>query len=291
MSRLEQMQAFVLAVKKSSIVGAAEELGVSGAAVSKQISRLEKELGVQLLIRTTRSLKMTELGSAYRDQCLRVLEEASIAEALAKQMNMVPQGGLHVVSGRYFSKAFILPYLSEFLSLYPQIEFNLELAERIPNMESEGIDLLIGMSISAPDNAIQRKIGQTRYCFCCSPAYLKLFGKPKKPQDLLKHHYISHSMRNPNNELTFKDGSRIKLQPYMLLNDAETMMRVAIDGLGIIKLHYYVVKEAIEKGELVEILGNQVENNIPLYVAYLSRRYVPNKVRSFIDFFTKRIVW
>lgn len=286
MGRLEQIQAFVLVCEKESISAAANELNVSGAAVSKQLSRLEAELGIQLLNRTTRSVKLTEIGISYKDQCLRILEEAAIADSWAMQVTAAPQGKLHVVTGRYFSRTFILPRLTDFLSQYPLIEFNLELAERIPNMEEENIDLLFGVSFSAPDNAVQKCIGTTRYCYCASKKYLKTYGTPKKPSDLLQHRYITHSKRNPNDTLTFSAGEKITLKPYLLVNDAETMIRIAKEGLGIIKLHHYVVKEALDRGELIEILPGFVEKEIPLYVAYLQKKYLPSKVRCFIDFFT-----
>jgi DNA-binding transcriptional LysR family regulator len=162
-----------------------------------------------------------------------------------EQMKTTPQGTLKVVSGSYFASSHIVPYLREFLTLFPNIYINLELAERMPNFDEEVIDVLIGMSIPATGNVIQRKITTTRCCFCASLDYLKKFGTLEIPTDLLKHQHIIHSMRNPSNLLKFPNKEEIKLEPYLCVNDSKTMVKLAEEGLGIIKSHYSLVKELL----------------------------------------------
>ncbi|MFI5342914.1 MAG: LysR family transcriptional regulator [Chlamydiales bacterium] len=284
MTDLSRMRVLVLVEKLKSLTAAARALNISSAAVSKQLTRLEEELGLQLLIRSTRHVELTEVGLNYCGQCQRVLEEVDQAEALVSQLKVVPQGSLRVVSARQFGDLYIVPHLKEFLLKYPNIQLHLELAERIPDLVNESIDLMIGMSISASGDAIQKRIGSTRYVYCASPAYLQKFGLPQEPQDLLHHHYITHSMRKPDNELIFKNHEIISLIPYLFVNDSETMLKLALDDLGIIKVHYYMVQELLQKGKLIELLSSYIERSIPLYVAYPKRRFIPSKVRCFIDF-------
>jgi DNA-binding transcriptional LysR family regulator len=288
MPDLSQIKTFVLTSKLGSLAAAARALGISPAAVSKQLTRLEEELGLQLLLRSTRRLELTEVGINYCFQCRRILEEMEAASALISQIKVVPNGVLKVVSGRHFAASYIVPHMKEFLLRYPEIELNLELAERIPDLNAEAIDVLIGMSISATGDAIQKRIMTTSYSFCASPTYLKQFGFPEKPDDLKNHRYIAHSMRKPDNELLFRNNEVVTITPYIRVNDAQTMLNFALDGLGIVMLHHYVVKEHLAKGALQEFLTAYNHSDIPIYVAYPQRRFIASKIRCFIDFITEK---
>ena len=221
MPDLSQMKTFILISELGSLAAAARKLGISPAAVSKQLTRLEEELGLQLLLRSTRRIELTEVGISYCLQCRRILEEMEAASALISQIKVVPNGALKVVSGRHFAASYIVPHMKEFLMKYPKIELNLELAERVPDIDMEAIDVLIGMSISATGEAIQKRIAATSYSLCASPGYLEQFGRPEKPDDLKNHRYIAHSMRKPDNELLFHDKEVVTLTPYIRVNDAQ----------------------------------------------------------------------
>lgn len=289
MPEISQIESFVLTSELGSLAAVARKLGISPAAISKQLSRLEEELGIQLLVRSTRRIELTEVGINYCLQCRRILEEVEGASALVAQVKTVPYGILKVVSGRHFATSYIVPHVKEFLLKYPKIELNLELAERVPDLNLEAIDVLIGMSISAAGDAIQKRIGTTSYCFCASLDYLKQFGVPEKPNDLKNHRYITHSMRKPDNELVFRDKEIVNVTPYLWVNDAQTMLEFALEGLGIVKLHRYVVKEYLERGLLQEVLTSYSDSEIPIYVAYPQRRYISSKTRCFIDFIVEKM--
>ena len=290
MPDLSQMKTFVLTSELGSLAAAARILGISPAAVSKQLTRLEKELGLQLILRSTRRLELTEVGINYCLQCRRILEEVEAASALISQIKIIPNGILKVVSGRHFATSYIVPYMKEFLLRYPKIELNLELAERVPDLNVEAIDVLIGMSISPTGDAIQKRIATTSYSLCASPGYLEQFGIPEKPDDLKNHRYIAHSMRKPDNELQFHDKEVVTITPYIRVNDAQTMLNFALDGLGIVKLHHYVVKKNLEQGALQELLTSYKNSDVPIYVAYPQRRFIASKVRCFIDFITEKMI-
>jgi DNA-binding transcriptional LysR family regulator len=289
MPDLSQIETFVLTADLGSLAAAARKLGISSAAVSKQLTRLEEELGLQLLMRSTRRLELTEVGINYCHQCRRILDEVEAASALISQVKVLPSGVLRVVSGRHFANAYIVPHMKEFLLKYPKIELNLELAERVPDLNLESIDVLIGMSISASGDDIQKRIATTAYTFCASLDYLEQFGIPKKPGDLKKHRYITHSMRKPDNELIFRGNERITLSPYIRVNDTQAMLNFALEGLGIVMLHHYVVKEHIERGALQELLTSYISMEVPIYVAYPQRRFISSKVRCFIDFVLEKM--
>lgn len=288
MPDLGQMETLVLTSELGSLAAVAKKLGITPAAISKQLTRLEEELGLQLLLRSTRRIELTEVGMDYCLQCRRILEEVETASALVSQVKTIPHGILKVVSGRHFAASYVVPHLKEFLSKYPKIELKLELAERIPDLNAEGVDVLIGMSLSASGDVIQKRIATTSYVLSASPAYLKTAGIPKTPADLKQHKYITHSMRKPDNELLLRD-QRVLVYPSIHVNDTQTMLHLALDGLGIVQLHHYVVREHLERGTLQEVLTSYKNPELPIYVAYPERRYIASKVRCFIDFITARI--
>lgn len=289
MSQFDAIETFVLVVEENNFARAAKRLHISAAAVSKQITLLEKHLGVQLLKRTTRQLALTEMGGAYYEQCKRILSEIQHADALVSEFHKEPKGLLRVVCANYFAKRFIVPRLAEFMRRYPKVILELELAERMPDLARENIDLLFGVSLLADPELVQRKISSTHYVICASPAYLKKYGIPKKPNDLLQHHYITHTMRKPNNVLVFKDKQQIQLQPILRLNDAEAIKACALQGIGIVKLHEYMVREELATGKLQEVLEKYREPDQSIYLYYQPMRYLQPKIRCFIDFMLEAV--
>lgn len=283
MSKLGQIATFIKVAENSSFALTARSLKLSTAAVSKQISQLEDNLGVQLLYRSTRRVELTEIGKIYFAHCKRIINEVDEADALISQTHQEPFGELRVTAGRHFAERYIVPHLAEFMEHFRKIRISLELTERVPDLEKEGIDILIGMSIPGPADSIQRVIEKTRYVLCASPDYLKKYGTPKRPQDLIGHQYITHSMRRPDDVILFKNDS-IHVEPLLRLNDTKAMLQCALEGVGIIKLHEYVVREAIEQKKLVEILSSFAENELSIYLCYQARRYLQPKIRRFIDF-------
>ena len=282
------MRLIVLIADLDSLAAAARELKVTPAAVSKQLTKMEKELKVQLLLRSTRRVELTDIGREYCVQCQRVLEEASQADALILKIKAIPSGTLHVLSNPHFAASYIVPYIGKFLSEYPEMHLNLELGERIPNLSEEDIDVVIGMSISASGDIIQKKIATTSYVYCASSEYLKVFGIPEKPEDLKKHRYITHNMRRPDNIVKFDNEKTVAVQPFLGVNDAQTLLKLALAGLGIVKLHRYVVQDYIKSGDLLELFTDENKSEIPIYVAFQQRRFVPSKIRCFLDFFCPR---
>src|SRR5690606_7559301 len=123
-----------------------------------------------------------------------------------------------------------------------------------PDLRSEKIDILFGVSIEGPSELVRRRLVDTSYVLCASPAYLKKHGQPKSPQELIKHHYIAHSERKPFDIIRLNNGNELNLTPYLQLNDTMAMKECALDGLGIIYVHDYVVREEIHQKKLVPLL-------------------------------------
>ncbi len=288
MPSIERIQTFVKVIEAGSYVAVAQQMNLSKAAISKQISSLEQELGIKLIERTTRRLKMTEGGAIYYTECKRLLEIMEEMQELVSTMRKEPSGTLQLCCSRYFGEHLVVPHLGEFLEAYPKVRVHLHLEERVPDLIKENIDLLIGVSMPGPVEAVRRMISKTRYIYCASPVYLERFGTPKKLIDLVQHRYITHSMRKPDHILAF-GNEQITLDPYLRINDAWAMLTCALNGLGIVKLHDYMVKENLKTGQLVEILQPYSQEEYSIFIYYMQNRYLSPKIRHFIDFLLEKL--
>ena len=284
MGRLSQFETLISVAELGSMARAARKLGISPAAVSKQITKLEEELGVQLLIRSTRKLSFTDIGIAYLEQVQRIMEEVEASRSLVANLKAVPYGLLKVFSTPHFASKYITPHVSEFISLYPGIELQLEIGERIPHFEGEKIDIMIGNSMQANEDLIHRRILTTRYAICASPQYFSKYGTPQTPNDLPKHHCLTHSMRRPDHLFYLDRNQTISFHPFIKVNDAKTLIDLALQGIGIVQLHHYAVKELLSEGKLKEILQEDSRTDIPIYYVLPQRRFTPGKVQAFTDF-------
>lgn len=287
MSKFERIATFILVVEENGFAAAARKKGVTTAAVSRQIAALESELCVQLLNRTTRQTSLTDIGEEYYQQCKSALGALQEAENAISKSKAEATGTLHIMTNRYFAITYLLPGLSEFKELNPNILLHFQLAERFPNLEKEGIDILFGVSIEGSPELVRRRVASTRYILCASPNYLAKHGVPKNPTDLIKHEYITHSIRKPNNIVSFKDGKDIHVNPTLWLNDSYFIRECALRDMGIVNLHDYMVIDDIKSGKLIEILPDYQEPQKNVYLYYQQSRYLQPKIRAFIDFYTE----
>jgi DNA-binding transcriptional LysR family regulator len=286
MTKFDQIAAFIAVIEENGFAAAARKQQVSTAAISRQVARLESELKTQLIRRTTRQISLTEIGARYYQQAKKVMDDLLEAELAIADSQTTATGILTVTSNRYFAIQHLLPRLPEFMALNPHLKLNLELAERFPDLVQESIDLIFGVSIEGPQELVRKRVADTRYVFCAAPSYLEQYGMPRIPSDLSKHRYITHSMRKPDNVLVFKDNKEVQVNPILWLNDSRAICDCAIAGMGIAKLHDYIVAEAIHSGDLVEVLSGFQDTAQPVYLYYQQSRYLQPKIRKFIDFYT-----
>jgi DNA-binding transcriptional LysR family regulator len=285
MNKLEHIRAFITVVEENSFVGAANYLGVSTAAISRQVTALEKYLGAQLLRRTTRSVTLTETGIEYYQLCKSTLENLQEAEQSILNNQTEASGVLRVIATRSLAFSMIHPNLSTFLAQNPKLQIDLEIAERIPNLAEEGIDIIFGVSVDISQDLVRRRIMDSHYTLCASPNYLKKNGYPNTPSELQHHNYITHSNRKPIDILRFKDSKEMYIEPILKVNDTASMQTFALQGMGIVKLQEYEVKQALNNGSLIEILKEYRTPSFPIYLYYQQTKYLSGKIRRFIDFF------
>lgn len=283
MIKLKALKVFMLAVEEGSIVRAAKLLNFSKAAASKQLIELEKNLNIQLLQRTTRTLKLTDVGESYYESVKKIFMAIEDSQLVVEQTKDKLAGTLKIMSHRYFGEKYIVDNLKEFMNMHPSLKIDLELADRFPDLEKENIDILCGVAHEGSDNLVRRKISKMQHIYCASPDYLNAYGIPRTPDELKKHQYITHSFRSPDN-LIILNNKKIYINYCIRINDAQSMLKCALNGLGIIRIHNYIAEEALRKHQLIEVLAKYKEPEKPIYVFYRQQRFVQPKIRSFLDF-------
>jgi DNA-binding transcriptional LysR family regulator len=289
MSKFERISTFISVVDENGFAAAARKKSLSKAGISRQIAALEHELGVELLKRTTRKIALTEVGNEYYQQCKKILAQLQESETAIAGSQKEATGLLSIVSTPHFALIYIFPKLAEFMKLNPKLQIRFDLAERFPDLGKEEIDVLFGVSVDGPPELTRRRITSTRYILCASPDYLKKYGVPQVPADMLKHRYITHSIRRPDNVIPFKDDKKIYVNPYLWLNDSRVMRECAINHMGIIRVHDYMVMEALQKKQLIEILSEFQEPPQSVYLYFQQSRFLQSKIRKFIDFFVDNV--
>jgi DNA-binding transcriptional LysR family regulator len=289
MDKLKAMSTFKIIMEEGSFVGAARKLGVTKAAVSKQIIELESHFKAQLMHRTTRSIQFTDAGKLFYESVKKILQNITEAESIFFENKYEPEGILRITSHRNFGEKYIINHLKEFMDRYPKLKIDIELADRFPDLEKENIDILCGVAHEGPDHLVRKKIVDVQHVLCASPDYLSRFGIPKTPEELKFHRYITHSFRDPNDIILFNNGKEILLDHTLRLNDSQSMLKCALQGLGFIKILDYFVEQALKEGSLVEILKKYKEKKKGMYIFYQYQKFTPLKIRLFLDFIYEKV--
>lgn len=290
MDRLTAMEMFVRVVSAKSFSAAARQLGVSKSVVSKAVAELEDRLRAQLLNRTTRQMSLTEVGQAYYERCISILEQVSETEQLVTSGSRCPRGLLRVSAPMTFSVLNLGWPLSDFMEQYPELSLELTLNDRVVDIVEEGFDLAIRISRRLKDsNLIAVKLSSSRTVTCASPKYLEQFGEPKHPRDLLQHHCLRYSNLGPAQEWSFRDpetGSPIQVavSGRIIANNGEVLRAAAMKGDGIIAGPSFLAAEEIRQGRLVPILKDYAAPPFNIYAVYPPNRHVSAKVRRLVEF-------
>lgn len=293
---LPEMAVFARVVQHKSFSGAARALGLTRSAVSKQVSRLEQALGAKLLHRTTRSLSLTEAGSAVSEHCTRMLAEAEDAAVAAGQLASAPRGKLRISTSVAFGKLQLAPLLPEFLRRYPDIAVELMLADRLVDLAEEGFDLALRLSETLPPNVVAKRLAPIDYVVCASPAYLARAGTPKQPADVAGHNCL-HYRQSPlvHDRWVFEAGGRrteVPIHGNVQVNSSEILRDLALSGLGLAMLPTFAVGTDIEHGALHAVLKRYRAVGAfgsTVYAIYPPSRYPLAKTRVFMDFLQEKL--
>ena len=287
-----EMAAFVRVVDFKGFSAAAPALGLTPSAVSKLVTRLEARLGVRLLQRTTRALSLTADGEAFYSAARRIVAEIEALETEMTDQRGTPHGLLRVTTSLAFATHQLAPMIGEFLARHPAIQLELMPTDRVVDMIDEGVDIAIRIGKLADSSFMARKIGDDVRLVCAAPAYLASHPAPKRPEDLARHNCIVSRDRAYLNRWHFRiDGQvrEIEVGGRIAVSEGEAQMRLALQGLGIVRLTRLTVAGAIKRGELVSLLGDySAEEPVPIHAVYPHRKHLASKVTAFVEFILEK---
>lgn len=269
-----------------SFADAGRQLHMSPPAVTRIVSALEDVIGTRLLARTTRSVKLTEAGAQYFADCQRLLADLSEAEASAAGAYGKPTGTLTVTTSAMFGTMFVLPLMTEYLDLYPDVIGRGLFVDRVVSMVDEGIDVAIRIGHLPDSGLTATRVGQVRRVICGSPIYFEKHGVPMSPSDLSRHRIIASTSAWTSLEWRFgvQKKSTVRVNPRLYCSTNEAAISAAASGWGLTRVLSYQIAPQLEAGELRTILSDYEEEALPIHVVHPEGRYASAKVRSFIDF-------
>ncbi|WP_323048427.1 LysR family transcriptional regulator [Paraburkholderia sp.] len=286
MDRLQAMTTFVTVVETEGFASAARKLNVSPSVVSRMVTELEERLGVRLLTRTTRIVRLTEAGATYFEDCRRILGDIDAAEVTATGTHAAPRGQLTVTAPVMFGKLHLMPVVLDYLTRFPAVNVNCWFLDRIVNLVDEGADVAVRIG-ELPSSSLQAiAVGKVRRVLCAAPAYLEQYGVPQRPEDLAGHTTIQASGVSPAPEWRFaadRQPLAVPIQPRLTTTTNESAIAAAIAGFGVARLMSYQVAREIEAGTLKIVLADYEPAALPVHVVHREGRHANQRVRSFLD--------
>lgn len=289
---MDERQVFITVVEAGGFSAAAKRLDTTPAAVSRRIKALEDRLGVRLLQRTTRKVRLSEAGERYFRDVSRLMEELQEVEQALGEASRRPSGALRIVAPMSFGQRRLAPLVAGFALAHPDIHLSLVLEDAETDIIAEGIDLAIRIAYPSDSSLIARTIAQVPRYFCAAPAYLERRGAPERPEDLLGHDCLHYNVISEREEWGFSgdDGDKtLMIKGVFCSNNGEVLAEAAAQGLGIAFLPDFIVAKALQEGRLVRILEGFERSPLTLSAVYPSRRHVPAKTRLFVDYMVKHL--
>lgn len=291
MDKFRSMEIFVTAVEKGSFSAAAQVLGVTPQLFAKHISNLETMLGLRLIHRTTRRQSLTEFGQRYYEKCRVVLAEVEAADALASESLAEPRGKIRISAPYNFGSYSLIPFLTEYLSAWPETEIDLSLSDRFINVIEEGFEAVFRVgenSLRDSATLICRPLKPFRLFACASPEYLRRNGTPRLPEELSHHECLGYifwdGMKDKIWEFTKENKTvQIPVKSRLTVNDTKAKVNAALAGFGITLCAEDMLLPYAKRGELIPLFEDYNAPSKPVSLIYPADRHQSVKIRSFIS--------
>ncbi|ABW32362.1 LysR family transcriptional regulator [Acaryochloris marina] len=290
MKSLSNIKTFVRVAEVESFARASNILGLSTSAVSKAVARLEADLGVKLFHRTTRSVSLTPDGKQFYEGCQQLLLEFDALTAEVQGSRATPRGQLTISAPAAFGRLCLVPLLQSFMQSYPEITLNISIDDHAIDLAAQGIDIVIRTGQLADSaNLIASRLVTYRLVVCASPHYLAEHGEPQHPEQLQRHSCLN--FRNPDTGRFFPwvleiDGAveSYTVSGPLVFDNADAVVRSSISSLGLSQMPSFLAKEAVSRGQLVEVLNSYQPPETPVWICYLDRNFVSPRIRAFVEF-------
>ncbi|CAI8768171.1 LysR family transcriptional regulator [Pseudomonas sp. IT-P176] len=287
MDRFQEMQVFMAVAHDQGFAAAARRLGLSAASVTRAVAALEVRIGAQLLIRTTRTVQLTEAGQRYLEDCRRILADIQDAEESAAGSHADPRGQLTITAPVLFGDLYVTPVVVGFLEQYPQVSINALLVDRVVSLVEEGVDVAVRIGELPDSSQYAIAVGEVRRVVCGSADYLRRFGRPLHPEELTRARIIATSAIGQQRSWPFMAAGAsmsVRLEPRMVVTANQAAITAATLGLGLTRVLSYQVADKVAAGELEIVLEDFELPPLPIHVVYQGGRKAPARVRSFVDY-------
>ncbi|MEH0073583.1 LysR family transcriptional regulator [Pannonibacter sp. Pt2] len=286
MSNLTDMEIFARVVTAGSMSAAGREMGLSPAVVSKRIRRLEDKLGTRLLQRTTRQIALTEAGHGFYDRVLAILASVEEAETFVTRGSAQARGTLKVSAPTSFGRMHVAPYLARFLEANPDLYVSLDLSDEFVDIVGDGYDLAIRIAELSDSSLVARRLAPVHRVLCAAPSYLERHGEPKSIDDLVENHVrVAAAAQDPWRLMGPRGLEIVKTDAPLRTNSSEVVREAVLAGVGIALRSTWDVGPELREGKLQIVLPQyRASKDVGLHAVYPTRRFLPAKVRVFIDF-------
>lgn len=285
---LDDMMIFRLVVESGSFTGAALAIDLPKSNISRKVSRLEKQLGARLLERSTRALRLTEVGQIYYQHCSRIFEEMQSANRCIEALSSIPKGKLKICASVSIGQNILAPRLAEFQQRYPEIELDLQLLNRRIDLIEEGFDLAIRVGELEDSSLISKRLFDVELHLYASPDYLiKSPHVLKQPKDLISHSCLHMNANEDVLQWQLVAGEKkqaVETKPALCSNDFSTLRQLAVDHLGIALLPDYLCYQQVKDSSLVRVLDTWVGRKVGVNAVYPNRKSMTPKLRAMLDF-------
>lgn len=283
--QLKSMVVFAQVIEQGSLSGAAKRLGLSRAVVSYHIKKLEKQLSIKLLNRSTRTLSLTEAGKEYYQHCKVIAEQATAANQHIENLKQDPVGLITITCSVNVGLHTIVPALNEFRRLYPKIELDVTLTDDVVNIIQQGIDLAIRGAPLTDSRLQATKLSTLQTCLCASPAYLEQNGTPNHPTELAQHQWVNYKLTSSTLELTKGERSYcVAMKASIHTNNAAARTAFVEGGHGLARIPLYDAAPKIQQGRLIRLLEEYQLKPIHVYGVFPAGGANAKKLRLLVDF-------
>lgn len=292
LDRLHLIKVFVAVVDANSFAAAARKMHISPPAVTRAISELESHLGVRLLTRTTRTVRVTEPGARYAEDCRRILAQLDEADEAVTGTQRTPKGNLTITAPVLFGAQFVAPIVTEYLVSNPEVAARCWFLDRVVDMLDEGADVGVRIGELPDSSMLATSVGRVRRVVCAAPDYLNKHGLPKNPAELRSHIIVSASPVTPTPDWRFEANSRpcvVNVNSRMTTTSNDSALAAVLAGFGITQLLSYQVDEFVREGRLIPLLAEFELPPLPVHVVHREGQYTSKKARTFIDLVVERL--
>lgn len=291
MDRLQGMEVFIRVAEAGSFTAVADHLGVARSMVTRVVAGLEAHLGVKLLARSTRSLRLTAEGEVYLERCREILDLVEAAEGNLSGADRAPRGPIRISVPVSFGVRHLSPLVADFVTTYPEVSLDIDFNDRQVNLIEGGLDMAIRITPQLDPTQVARRISTSRLLTLASPEYLARHGRPRVPGDLVHHHCLGYTGTSRASWPYRVEGETqwVPVQGRLQANSGDALLDACQRGLGVTRQPSFIAAPAVQAGLLEVLLPEFPGLDLGIYLIFPSHRYLPTRVRALADYLAERI--